>query len=225
MKNWIYFHGVMLIALTGAAEIFHLYSLGGILIAVLGTGSMMIHFFRGGTKFFTIANILTVSRVLIAAGVLLYSSITGVYQPGYLLFCILCIAALSDLFDGPAARKYGKSSIGESLDAESDAFFLLILACLARFFGGYGLWVLAFGLIRYVFAFIYSSKVSLKNPAFRFYAKFACVCGSVVLVGLTAPFVPKEWKLYALYGALTFIVISFLLEGVLRLLAGRVNEK
>ena len=215
----------MLITLTAAGELFRIFSPVGILIALLGSASMVYYFFRKPGRSIYIADILTASRFFIASAVLIYSSITKKYEPGYFLFILLSAAALSDLFDGIAARKWGSSPQGADLDAETDAFFVLMLACSARFFGGYGLWVLSFGLVRYIFVFLFPSAVKIENPGFRFFAKFACVCASVVLVGLTAPFVSPELKIYALYGALTFILLSFLLEGIIRLRKRRSNGR
>ena len=72
-------------------------------------------------KWVTSANILSASRFMWALGTV-YSILTGMFYVAAGLFVVAC---LSDLIDGPIARRRGEASrLGGKLDHAADAFYV-----------------------------------------------------------------------------------------------------
>jgi diaminohydroxyphosphoribosylaminopyrimidine deaminase/5-amino-6-(5-phosphoribosylamino)uracil reductase len=66
---------------------------------------------------------------------------------------LVLVGLALDGADGWAARRFATASrFGARFDMETDAFFILVLSFLAQAWTGIGAWVLAIGLMRYVFA-------------------------------------------------------------------------
>lgn len=101
---------------------------------------------------FGAANGVTLLRLALTA------SLAGLFiapvQPTFVWICIGVATAtlLLDGVDGKLARRYGQSSqFGARFDMEVDALLVLVLALLVWHFERAGIWVLAAGLLRYVF--------------------------------------------------------------------------
>lgn len=123
------------------------------IVAVVGMGSLLglIILFRkkwtpGGS--FGRANLVTLGRL---AGVGVLVAVAGTVPPlTIILFGFLLLAA--DGIDGWLARKQNQSSLfGEYFDKETDAFLLLVVCLLLTTQDILGPWILAAGLLRYLF--------------------------------------------------------------------------
>ena len=76
----------------------------------------------------TLANILTLSRIALTPVIALLPFING-YLPKLMAFVVFLIAALSDIFDGRLARERDEvTDLGKLLDPLADK--LLLFACL-----------------------------------------------------------------------------------------------
>jgi len=72
--------------------------------------------------------------------------------PPLFIGLIALAVLLMDGLDGYLARKYQTSSLfGEYLDMETDAFYVLVLTCTLYQLDYLGQWILALGLLRYVY--------------------------------------------------------------------------
>lgn len=104
---------------------------------------------------FTPANQVTAIRALLVAALLVpvfcvSQSPTPTVAWGVAL--IAFVAVILDGVDGWVARRTGTASaFGERFDMETDAALILVLAVLAWQYGKAGSWILAAGLLRYVF--------------------------------------------------------------------------
>ncbi|HYZ26330.1 MAG TPA: CDP-alcohol phosphatidyltransferase family protein [Geminicoccaceae bacterium] len=102
---------------------------------------------------FGIANQVTLLRaglVCLAGGALLAGEPAA--SPGWSLAALVATALSLDAVDGLLARRLGLASrFGARFDLEVDAFLILVLALLVWQAGKVGPWVLAIGLLRYLF--------------------------------------------------------------------------
>lgn len=121
-----------------------------------------------------IPNIITFSRlILLCICTILFKQFT-LFQLG-ILYSFICIA---DIFDGYFARKLNQASIlGEYLDRETDATFVLVLCILIYLKIHHSYWVLIPGLIRYfyfvaIYFFMDGDKKEHKDPWARVIAVF-----------------------------------------------------
>ncbi|MEZ5419031.1 MAG: CDP-alcohol phosphatidyltransferase family protein [Vicinamibacterales bacterium] len=110
---------------------------------------------------------------------------------GWALVGVATVGALLDLVDGPIARRSGRTSaFGARFDMETDAFLILTLSVLVWRSGHAGGWVLASGLMRYVFVAAAAPLPWLAAdlpPSVRRQA--VCVVQIVALVVALAPIV------------------------------------
>jgi phosphatidylglycerophosphate synthase len=121
---------------------------GGVVLAAALAGLRRNHpFGRLGP-----ANVFTGGRAL---GLALVAGVALAPQPPaptWPLILIAGIAAAADLFDGPIARSSGLSSrFGARFDMEVDALLVLVLSVVVWRSAQVGAWVIASGLLRYVF--------------------------------------------------------------------------
>ncbi len=132
-------------------------------------------FVRNGIAFpGGIPNIITLSRfLLLLICTFLHDQFT-LFQLG-IAYTLVCVG---DFFDGFFARKWNQSStLGEYLDKETDAVFVLILTCMIYIEIHQSNWVLIAGLIRYVYFtaiyfFMDENKKEPKDPWARIIAVF-----------------------------------------------------
>jgi phosphatidylglycerophosphate synthase len=122
---------------------------------------------------------------------------------------IATIAAILDILDGWLARRSGMSSgFGARFDMEIDALLIMVLAMLVWRHGKAGSWVLASGLLRYVFLGVGLALPWLRGelmPSRR--RQIVCVIQVCALIVVLLPGVPvpqSEWLAAAALGALGY---------------------
>jgi phosphatidylglycerophosphate synthase len=149
--------------------------------------------------------------------VILLVGLIGMGAAPALQWAALCIAAVGSALDGvdgwAARRTQMSSAYGARFDMETDALLILVLTVLAWQFGKVGLWVLASGLMRYVFVAASLLFVWLRRPlpASR-RRKTAAVVQTISLLVAVAPFVPPNISGSLCAGALAVLAWSFLLD-------------
>ena len=100
---------------------------------------------------FGLANTVTLARAAMVAA-LLACALEPTVPLGATLFAAACAAAALDAVDGPIARATGRtSSFGARFDMEVDALLILALSALVWRGDRAGAWVLAGGMLRYLF--------------------------------------------------------------------------
>jgi phosphatidylglycerophosphate synthase len=185
--------------------------------AQLGIGGLlMLQGLRGYHPFDRLgaANHITMARGVL---VILLVGLIGMGAAPPLQWAALCIAAVASALDGVdgwAARQTQMSSAyGARFDMETDALLILVLTVLAWQFGKVGLWVLASGLMRYVFvaASLLFAWLRRPLPASR-RRKTAAVAQTIALLVALAPFVPPKISGSLCAGALAVLAWSFLLD-------------
>ncbi|MEU6038505.1 CDP-alcohol phosphatidyltransferase family protein [Actinomadura sp. NPDC047616] len=106
---------------------------------------------RSGASGLGPADRVTLARMTLAGGVAaLVADTVRAPAPVAVLVALAAVALVLDAVDGKVARRTGTvSALGARFDMESDAFLILALSVYVA--GSLGLWVLAIGLMRYVF--------------------------------------------------------------------------
>ena len=98
------------------------------------------------------ANAITAARGLLVLAVAAAGLASDTPGTAGLVVAIGTVAALLDLADGWVARRSGTATaFGARFDMEVDALLILVLSALVWRFGITGPWVLASGLMRYLF--------------------------------------------------------------------------
>lgn len=137
------------------------------------------------------------------------SGLAAAKEPGWLLIILGMTAYLLDAVDGRIARYTGMASPdGAKLDMEVDAALLLVLSSAAV--GTLGWWVLAIGLMRYVFVAASWLRPALRQPlqpsnARRFIGAFQ----ALALLLALAPGMPLPLGTTAVVLALMLLTASF----------------
>ncbi len=129
--------------------------------------------------------------------------------PVALLVSLASVALVLDAVDGQVARRTRTASeLGEHLDAEVDAFLILVLSVyVAR---SAGAWVLAIGAARYAFlaaGYLYPWLRAPLPP--RYWRKVVCATQGIVLTIVAAGVPPTAVADAALLGALVLLAESF----------------
>ncbi|WP_116246792.1 CDP-alcohol phosphatidyltransferase family protein [Nocardiopsis sp. FIRDI 009] len=102
---------------------------------------------RSGRRSLGAADRITVVRALLTGGVLALAVGGGPVWP---LVGLASLALVLDLVDGAVARSGGtESGFGAAFDMETDALLIMVLSAFVSL--SLGVWVLAIGLMRYVF--------------------------------------------------------------------------
>ena len=98
------------------------------------------------------ADLVTLTRATLACAVAALVAETYAGADAVAILVPITVVALSlDFVDGRVARRTGTATAyGARLDAESDAFLILVLSVLVA--GSHGAWVLAIGGVRYAYA-------------------------------------------------------------------------
>lgn len=160
------------------------------------------------------ANRVTLARATLVGGVtaLVADVLAGAPEDPARTATLLAMASVAlalDLADGYVARRTGTSSeLGARFDMELDALLILVLSVLVS--RTLGLWVLALGLMRYLFVLAGRLWPGLRGdlPFSRARKVVAAVQG-VVLVFAAAPFIPRPVAAAAVGVALATLVWSF----------------
>jgi len=158
------------------------------------------------------ANRVTLIRsfiVALLAGFLLTPSVFvahGVWLAGLVLLG-LCLDGL----DGYLARRYGEvTAFGARFDMEVDAALLLVVSAALAVSGQFGPWVLAIGLMRYLFVAAGCVLRWIDRPLpERFRRKLVCVLQVGALTAALLPMLPMSLRTGALAIALLALIASF----------------
>jgi phosphatidylglycerophosphate synthase len=189
------------------------------------------NFLRALPRPFGLANWVTLIRAVVAFGLLAEAIhlLAGGRAAGtglrWLVVLVASIALCLDWVDGYLARRLGTATgFGARFDMETDAVMILALAALAWTFGQAGPWVLASGLLRYIF--VISGRLwpvlTLPLPP-RKRRQSLCVAQAIALILALAPPVTPIWGTAICLAGLGFLSYSFGL--VLAWLAGQARAK
>ncbi len=199
---------------SGAGVLAGLLYLGVAVLVVLRIAAFHPH------RRFGAANGLTLARLVLTclfAGLVGETAMTdGVLRDEEAWsFCTLGIFVLMlDGVDGYVARRSGlASAFGARFDMETDALFILVLSILAFTLQKAGAWVIAAGLLRYIYVaggWLWPPLAHpLPDSARR---KIVCVAQCGVLVMLLAPVITPPASAYAAAAALILLVYSFAVD-------------
>ncbi|WP_436798805.1 CDP-alcohol phosphatidyltransferase family protein [Micromonospora profundi] len=129
--------------------------------------------------------------------------------PVGLLVTVAAVALLLDAVDGQVARRTGTvSALGARFDMEVDAFLILVLSVYVA--PAAGSWVLAIGLMRYVFVAASAVLPWLGGslPP-RLWRKVVAAAQGVLLAVAAAEVLPQPWTTLVLVAALALLIESF----------------
>ena len=163
---------------------------------------------------FGAANSVTLAR---AALVVLLVSLFGVAPTPALGWVVVGLGAAGvalDGVDGALARGRNEANaFGARFDMETDALLILALAALVWQHGKAGAWVLAAGLLRYLFvaASLASPKLGAELPPSR-RRQAVCVVQIVSLLGALVPLVTPPWSTALALAGLVALVWSFAVD-------------
>ncbi|OUM03619.1 hypothetical protein A8M77_05210 [Variovorax sp. JS1663] len=127
---------------------------------------------------------------------------------------VATIAALLDALDGPLARRGGlASAFGARFDMETDALLVLVLSLLALHFDKTGAWILAAGLMRYLFVLAArpwpwlarALPTSLRRKA-------VCVVQISALIVCLVPVIALPWSQALAAASLALLAASFAID-------------
>ena len=165
---------------------------------------------------FGAANAVTLARAALA---LLLVALLGTLPTaalGWLVVGLGTAAVALDGVDGALARRRNEaSSFGARFDMETDALLILVLAALVWQHGKAGPWILAAGLVRYLFvaaAWVLPWLGATLPPSRRRQA--VCVIQIVSLLGALAPIVVLPWSAALAGAGLAALVWSFAVDVV-----------
>ena len=166
---------------------------------------------RLDTPAFGAANGVTLVRAVL---VLLLAALLGggaAAALGWIVVALGAAAAALDAVDGVLARRRGESSaFGARFDLEVDALLILVLAALVWQLDKAGVWILAAGLLRYLFvaaSYPLPWLGATLPPSRRRQA--VCVVQIVTLLLALVPFVVPPWSTALALLGLTMLVWSF----------------
>ena len=155
------------------------------------------------------ADLVTLARATLACGVAALV-VDGLFEePSAALVPLAVIALALDAVDGPVARRTKTvSPFGGRFDGEVDAFLMLVLS--VHLAPSLGSWVLAIGLVRYVFgaAGWWLPWMHAQLP-FRYWRKVVTAVQGIVLVGAASTLLPAAVDRALLLGALALLAESF----------------
>jgi phosphatidylglycerophosphate synthase len=124
---------------------------------------------------------------------------------------VAVVVAVLDGIDGWLARRTRMvSDFGARFDMETDAVLILVLSVLAWQFGKAGIWVLASGLLRYLFVaagVIAPWMQQPLSPSLR--RKTVAVLQIVALIATLAPFIPPAVSAKVAAAGLGALILSF----------------
>ncbi len=183
-------------------------------VGLTSGGVMSLALARGrsywGTDRLGPADWATLARATLAAGVAaLVADSFAEPVPVALLVSLASLALVLDAVDGWIARRTGTTSaLGERMDAEVDAFLILVLSVyVAR---SAGVWVLAIGVARYAFLATGYLLPWLRAPLPpRYWRKVVCATQGIVLTIAAAQVLPQALAEAALGVALALLAESF----------------
>jgi len=136
---------------------------------------------------------------------------------GLAAWCVIVVSTVAmvlDGVDGRVARVTGSGSpLGARFDMELDAFFLLALSLLVWQSGRAGPWVLAIGVLRYLFvAAGWLTKRLRGDLPESFRRKTACVVSGIALLVTLGPIIPPRLAELAAAVGVVSLVYSFAVD-------------
>ncbi|MEM6731670.1 MAG: CDP-alcohol phosphatidyltransferase family protein, partial [Myxococcota bacterium] len=154
-----------------------------------------------------IPNVVTSIRL----GLISYVAGALVSQLDATLWGLALVALALDGVDGFLARRFGQTTdFGARFDMETDAAFILVLAALVWSRGGVGSWVLAMGLLRYLFVALGFFWRFLRAPLPpSFVRKAVCVVQVLVLLVALFPGLDPSLGAELLMAAFALLIGSF----------------
>jgi phosphatidylglycerophosphate synthase len=160
------------------------------------------------------ANAITAVRGLLVVGVAAAGLAPGTPGSAGAVVAIGSVAALLDLADGWVARRSGTSTaFGARFDMEVDALLIVVLSALVWRFGITGPWVLASGLMRYLFVALARPFPWLARPLPPSRRRqTVCVVQIVALLVALAPITPAPLAVLAAAAGLAALVWSFAVD-------------
>jgi phosphatidylglycerophosphate synthase len=158
----------------------------------------------------------SVTLVMAALAVLLVALFGAEPTPtlGWVVVGLGAAGVALDGVDGALARgRKEASAFGARFDMETDALLILVLAALAWQHGKAGPWVLAAGLLRYLFvaASWASPMLGAQLPPSR-RRQAVCVVQIVSLLGALTPLVAPPWSSALAFAGLVALVWSFAVD-------------
>jgi phosphatidylglycerophosphate synthase len=183
-------------------------------LAVVAVGALLV--WRGLPAYhpfprFGAANQVTLARaalVALLAGLIGEGSGSGL--PALALALGTGVAVLDGIDGWLARRTRMTSAFGARFDMETDAALILVLALLAWQFGKAGAWVLASGLLRYLFVAAGMALSWMRQPlppSLR--RKTVAVIQVVALLATIAPFIPTSASVALAAAGLGTLILSF----------------
>ena len=163
---------------------------------------------------FGAANRVTLARL---AGVALLAALVGEPVADAIAWGSIVVAtcaALLDALDGPLARRSGLASeFGARFDMETDALLVLVLSLMVLHFGKAGAWVLAAGLMRYVFLLAARAWPWLARPLPSSHRrKTVCVVQITSLIVCLGPIIALPWSRALAAASLALLAVSFAID-------------
>jgi phosphatidylglycerophosphate synthase len=189
-------------------KVMAVFALGGLLVV---RGLPQHHPFER----FGPANQVTVVRgALVALLAGLMGEQAGAGVPA-LAMALATAAAVLDGIDGWLARRTRMASaFGARFDMETDALLIMVLALLTWQFGKAGVWVLASGLLRYLFVAAGVALPWMRRPLPPSQRRKAVAAVQVVaLIVAVAPFIPAALSAVVAAAGLAALMLSFAVDG------------
>lgn len=192
-------------------------------IGVYGLGAWLVwrglrhHPFAqfGAANFVTLGRMAALSLLMaLAAQALWYATPKLTPWAAWALVAVAIGTASLDAVDGALARRSGLASdFGARFDMETDAAFILVLCVLVVQHGHAGPWILAIGLMRYLFvaaAYIWPWLSAPLAPSQRRQA--VCVVQVVVLIAGLAPVMSPRLAWLLGVASLVALALSFVID-------------
>ena len=152
------------------------------------------------------ANLITLGRhdllmILVLVSIYLEMSMIGISAS--LIACL-------DLLDGYYARKDKNTTIlGEYLDKEVDALFVLMMCAMIYHFQLLPIWILMVGILRFIYVLILPWIKSPQDKEYKF--KFGRVIAVILMIGLIGSFfIRYAFYEYVMIAVSVLVLISFL---------------
>lgn len=206
--------GVAMALLAGGSGILldlplSFYTLTGVISVISG---LLVRRFAPAGRAFGVANRVTLVRGVMVVWLVCLSPWASQLGNWLWLYAFLCLVALIlDGVDGKVARATGsQSDFGARFDMELDALFIFGLCVAVVALEKAGIWVLALGLMRYLFlaAGRFWPWVSQPLPE-SFRRKTICVWQLVTLMVAILPVTPALFASVTLATALVLLGYSF----------------
>lgn len=201
--------GILLVQVGGASPLGSVAAvISGLTLVAVG----VLNIVRRRPLFSTPADRVTLSRAVLGGGcaTVVVLALLGVVPPrSWWLFLLAAPAVLLDAVDGAVARRTGTASEpGSRLDMETDAALLVVFSVpLAMVLGP---WVLAVGLMRYVFVAASRFRPPLRAPLdYSRFRRIVAAVQSVVMVVALVPVVPVPVATVVVALALLLLTVSF----------------